>query len=76
MEAITILSTDLVPYVSFKNSHLKEVYNHNHPQPTVPRIRVSINVMTHLSRQPQISVSIAMGIKAANSQKQSRPHYY
>jgi len=31
--------------------------------------------MTHLSRQPQINVSVAMGIKAA-SQKQSRPHYY
>ena len=63
---------NLVHYVSFKNSHLKEFTNHNHPQPTVPRIRV----MTHLSRQPQINVSVPMGIKAANSQKQSRPHYY
>ena len=29
-----------------------------------------------LSRQPQINVAVAMGIKAANSPKQSRSHYY
>ena len=46
---------NLVHYVSFKNSHLKEVYNHNHVLTTVLRIRVTIDIMTHFSRQPQIN---------------------